>query len=197
MNLLFAILFMLLGNVNGSCPSYSVTYNGVCYATMDQASADRPVSGTICQDSYIPMPSGWALVPYSSGVVSNVVAKHRFGIVAVVFANGDAYYTAAISSWKGDLWGSYYLASNGSSYKAKYCTAKVLMMSCPTAGARCVGADKGGRGGDVEGDIEGEAYIGEREIERYEERDEVIYREIYKEICREIDREKGDVYKIL
>ena len=78
----------------GVCPSYAVAYGDYCYASMDKQPASS--SSGSCQDSYIAMPDGWGLVPYSAALVTNVVAQHPFGTHILVFANGDSYGTCLL-----------------------------------------------------------------------------------------------------
>ena len=82
--------------VTASCPSYAVGYGDYCFASMDK----KPATTTTitCQDSYIAMPHGWELVPYSADVLTNVVKPHPFGTACLVFGNGASY--------KGANWGS-------------------------------------------------------------------------------------------
>ena len=70
----------------GTCPSYAVRFEGYCYASMDK----KPAQWTLyaCQSSYIAMPDGWELVPYSAAVVINVVKTHVFGTQCLVFEDG-------------------------------------------------------------------------------------------------------------
>ena len=74
------------------CPSYAVGYGDYCFASMDKKPATTG-SGQ-CQSSYIAMPHGWELVPYSADVLTNVVAPHPFSTSCLVFENGASYYGA-------------------------------------------------------------------------------------------------------
>ena len=131
--MMLALLLLLLPPALGSttcpqgkfgvCPSYAVGYGDYCYASMDKQPAST--SGTSCQDSYIAMPDGWGLVPYSAAVVTNVVKKHPFSTSVLVFANGDSYYTSQYKTGSG--LGGGYLESTGSSHKVNFCNQKVLM----------------------------------------------------------------------
>ena len=108
-------------------------YDGYRYAVMD----DTPKSQTCtyvptspdcqCQDSFIEMPAGWSLVPYSADIVSNVVtdpstSDYQWGTVCLVFSNGNAYGT-----YSGGYCTLNALATSGSSYKVTSCNRKVLI----------------------------------------------------------------------
>ena len=100
-------------------------YDGYRYAVM----TDTPKSTTsaTCQDSYIAMPAGWSLVPYSADIVSNVVTdpstnSYQWGTHCLVFSNGNSYRTEG----GGDCGGTT-LVTSGSSYKVGGCNRRVLI----------------------------------------------------------------------
>ena len=102
-------------------------YDGYRYAVM----TDTPKSDTNYQQSqlsYIAMPAGWSLVPYSADIASNVVTDpntniEQWGTVCLVFSNGASYRT----NNGGSCSSSNVLGTSGSSYKAYGCYYKVLI----------------------------------------------------------------------
>jgi len=119
----------LLPTIHG-CPLNTVVYGKYCYATMDYKNCNpdskyKKCTQT-CQNSYMAMPSGWQLVPYTSAVKTNIVDKHGFGTHCLIFSNGQSYYGAA-SQWRGKDSGADQLLRSGSKYKARGCSYKVLI----------------------------------------------------------------------
>jgi hypothetical protein len=109
--------------------SGSAVWKGYEYITMDGATCPAASNygkcSKTCQSSYLSLPSGWSLAPYSNDVVQNVVAKNAFGTHVVVFSNGWSYGTKAYSTGKRHSTSS--LHTSGSKYKASGCSLKVLM----------------------------------------------------------------------
>ena len=101
------------------------------YAVMDHCARDNGYGecSSNCQSSYIALPSGWELVPYSADLVTNVVRRsptetsaYGWGTHCLVFSNGESYYTNS-----GIACGSGQLLTSGNSYKISSCCRKVLM----------------------------------------------------------------------
>ena len=71
-------------------PTNTVTYNGVKYGTLDNASPSDSSTGT--QSGTIALPAGWAVAPEDSASIA-VVAAHAWGSDFLVLAGGDGYFT--------------------------------------------------------------------------------------------------------
>lgn len=124
-------LLLALVPADGACHENAVLYDGHCYASMDYLNCPpNSASGTCprsCQDSYVALPSGWEVAPYSANVLNNVVKIYGFSTSCVVFSNGGSYRGGAISSSGGICGNGQYISQSGNSYKVQGCNRKVLM----------------------------------------------------------------------
>jgi hypothetical protein len=104
-----------------------VYYGGNAYRTLDNTNPKDSYNagGSKCQGSYITMPAGWKVAPYSSGVLKNVVEKYPWRTHVLVFSNGDGYGTAAYSKGR---WNPNMLKQSGSQYKPGSCSLRVLIV---------------------------------------------------------------------
>lgn len=102
-------------------PLEVVEHSGFFYATIDFVTPSSHTANS--HTTWAPLRPGWELVPYSDDVVRQVVTPYKWGGVAVVFKNGDAYFTAAaqnIFETPGAFAGRGFISQNGGGqYKPK------------------------------------------------------------------------------
>lgn len=99
-------------------PLEVVEHNGFFYATIDFVTPDKAFANM--QTSWITLRPGWELVPHNEDIVNNVVKPHKWGGIAVVFENGDAYHTSIKSNGPpgpGALAGQHLLQKMGNQFK--------------------------------------------------------------------------------
>jgi hypothetical protein len=134
--------------------------DGFRYAVMDgtarettraQCLADTDCD--VCQQKPIEMFEGWAVVPYSLDILTEVVKEETgafddatdpfWGTYYIVLSNNVAYSTGDVHAW-----GSSWLIKNGSAYSTRDCWAKVLIRTPRTVhSAHChLGSAFGGVG---------------------------------------------------
>ncbi|MEI7901379.1 MAG: hypothetical protein WCK89_14110, partial [bacterium] len=99
-----------------------VSYNGYCYQALDGTLPTQ--TSVACQTSYLSLPEGWELVPYSSDIELNVVRAYPWGTHVMVFAEGGGYGTAVYSA---GLWDTDRLLVEGSTYKPDNCQLRILI----------------------------------------------------------------------
>jgi uncharacterized repeat protein (TIGR02543 family) len=109
-------LYAHWSNCNG------VTYSGYCYEALDGTSYNSWTAG--CQATWLSLPAGWSLVPYSSAIETNVVRAYPWGTHVMVFAGGEGYGTANYSA---GLWNLNMLGVSGSTYKPNSCHLRILI----------------------------------------------------------------------
>jgi hypothetical protein len=100
----------------------AVDYNGRVYRTLDGASPLDARTNYLCQNYYLPLPSGWALAADNADS-TNVIGRHRWGTSHMVVANGNAYYTANCghSTCAGVFTEMTVLYNSSSTYALAYC----------------------------------------------------------------------------
>jgi hypothetical protein len=123
----------------------AVEYNGRVYRTLDGASPlDARTSYYLCQNYYLPLPSGWALAADNADSLY-VTRSLRWGTFVLVVAGGRGYYTAAVESSAGSLSTSSGLFTSGSTYMTSGCNYLILISktgslpctACPAGESAC------------------------------------------------------------
>jgi len=102
-------------------PSLYITYNGYDYSTLANVYPDG--SGVLCQgyDTYLAVPIGWELVPYSSDALA-VIQAHTWSTHVIVLSNGFSYWTGS-----GILYSYYSMYTSGDTYAVQFCYAQILI----------------------------------------------------------------------
>ena len=74
---------------------------------------------TVCQNSYLAMPAGWSIAPDTAAIRENVAAVGTWSTHVIVLEGGVGISTPGHAGGSaGSAWGSGYLSTSGSSYKA-------------------------------------------------------------------------------
>jgi len=103
-----------------------ITYSGYDYSTLSNVDPDG--SSLLCQGygTYLSVPSGWALVPYSSDALS-VITDHTWSTDVIVLSNGYSYWTGRRSYYTGSLYSYYSLYTSGNTYAVQFCYAEIFI----------------------------------------------------------------------
>ena len=117
------------------CPSFAMEHGDYCYATMDKCPPEYRHGACLqtCQSNYIRMPAGWTVVPDTTDIRSNVVARGTWGTNVIVLGSGRGYWGRGQTGSTGTLYTSSGWYVSGNSYRARSCSYKVLMRKSKTS----------------------------------------------------------------